>query len=168
MCSSFKPEYGQLSIFQGLTSQQVSQFCGLLEFCRFPKGTTIFQQGQMATNLFILLNGEVMVSYKPYDGPPLIVARVQPGGVFGWSAALGREAYTSGATAEMDVYAYRVSGTALHHFCKKNPQIAVVLLDRLASVIAERLRNTHDEVLGMLTRGMDLTDDYWRRLKVDG
>ena len=54
-----------------------------------PRDTHVFEQGQLSDYLYILTSGKVIIRYKPYDGPPLTVATIGPGGVFGWSAALG-------------------------------------------------------------------------------
>ena len=74
MISMFKEEYFELSIFRDLTAEQIRLLCTILDYCHFSEGLVIFDQGQTATNLYILLSGAVMVNYKPYDGPPLVVA----------------------------------------------------------------------------------------------
>ncbi len=128
-----------------------------------PNGAVIFEQGDLADCLYILLEGEVEVRYKPYDGPPLSVAHIIPGGVFGWSAALGRREYTSGAQAESECQVVRVRSASLHRLCECYPETGGVLLDRLAGVIAERLRNTHASILAMLSQGVDTNGNCAKR-----
>ncbi len=160
-----KEVYAGLNLFHGLTADQLRILDSLFLHCRFPSGTTIFDQGQPATNLYILVEGEVVISYKPYDGPPLTVARIQSGGVFGWSTALGRSMYTSSALASSECSTLYVPGAALHVFCERYPDTGALLLERLAGVIAARLNNTHTEILSILTRGMDLSDNCSRRME---
>jgi len=161
-----KEIYAGLNLFHDLTADQLRILDSLFLHCRFPSGTTIFDQGQPATNLYILVEGEVVISYKPYDGPPLTVARIQSGGVFGWSAALGRSMYTSSALASSECGMLCIPGTALHVFCERYPDTGALLLERLAGVIAARLNNTHTEILSILTRGMDLSDNSCRRTEI--
>jgi CRP-like cAMP-binding protein len=104
------------------------------------------------------------VRFKPYDGPELTVARILPGGVFGWSAAMGHNTYTSGAVATQECEVVRIRGDRLHQLCQDHPEIGVVVLERLAGVIAERLRSTYNQILTILTNGMDLNDEVRRRL----
>jgi len=158
-----KEVYAGLNLFHDLTADQLRILDSLFLHCRFPSGTTIFDQGQPATNLYILVEGEVVISFKPYDGPPLTVARIQSGGVFGWSAALGRSVYTSSALAFSECGMLCIPGAALHAFCERYPDTGALLLERLAGVIAARLNNTHTEILSILTRGMDLSDNSCRR-----
>ncbi len=155
MVTMFRQDYAQLSIFAGLDGNQISQLSPFIDECKFEKESMIFEQGQPAENLYILLSGEVVIHYKPYDGPPLIVARIESGGVFGWSAALGRDIYTSDAVAVADSVGLRIQGASLQKFCSQHPETGRILLERLAGVIAERLRSTHTQVLEILTQGVD-------------
>jgi CRP-like cAMP-binding protein len=159
----FGQEFAHFSIFAGLDGSQISQLSPYIVESRFPKGSMIFAQGKPANFLYILLDGEVVINYKPYDGPPLVVAHIEPGGVFGWSAALGRENYTSSATAVQDSLTYRLRGVSLLLICEKYPDTGQILLNRLASVIAERLQSTHTQVLGILSQGLEPNSDDMRR-----
>jgi CRP/FNR family transcriptional regulator, cyclic AMP receptor protein len=160
-----KQESTHLSIFEGFGQAELALINPLLEAVSFKKEEIIFEQGQLAVYLFILLRGEVVVRFKPYDGPSLDVTHIFAGGVFGWSAALQRGSYTSSAIALEDGLAARIRGDKLRHLCETHPDIGVIVLERLASVIAERLRSTHAKVLSMLTEGMDLNDNCRRRLE---
>lgn len=158
-----KQDLAHFPLFQGLSENQLQTLESILEYCHFPVGTTIFDQNEPATALYFLLNGCVDVIYKPYDGPALKVARVIPGGVFGWSAALRRESYTSAAVTNEPVEAFRLTARKLFSLCDENPETGMVLLERLASVIAERLSSTHERILEILHNGMDCADDPGRR-----
>jgi CRP-like cAMP-binding protein len=71
--------------------------------------------------------------------------------------------YTSGAVATCDSLAYRIRGSNLVQIREKYPETGRILLERLASVIAERLRSTHPQVLGILTQGLDSDSNFKRR-----
>jgi CRP/FNR family transcriptional regulator, cyclic AMP receptor protein len=154
----FRLEYAQLPIFAGLDGDQISRLAPFFYECELEKDLVIFEQNQAAEYLYVLLKGEVAVRYKPYDGPLLTVARIEPGGVFGWSAALGRDVYTSGAIALQESLAYRLRGDSLPEICACYPETGKIWLERLASVIAERLRSTHSQVLEILSKGKDATN----------
>lgn len=125
-----------------------------MEICHFPQGTKIFEQGETAAYLYILLKGEVIVHYKPYDGPSLIVAHIPPGGVFGWSTILGRPQYTSGASTVEDCEAYRLDRKRLLNTLEKSPETSDILLERLTASVSERLQISRDQVLEMLTNNL--------------
>lgn len=154
MGSMLRQDYARLAIFEGLDGNQIHQLAPFLVECQFHKGFVVFEQGQPAEHLFILLGGEVLIHYKPYDGPSLNVARIEPGGVFGWSAALRHDVYTSRAVAAQDSAALCMRGASLPVICAKYPETGNIWLEHLASVIAQRLQSTHAQVLELLRQGM--------------
>lgn len=151
-----KQELAHLAIFTNLDGDELERIAPLLNLCFFQPDEIIFEQGQRAVNLYILLEGEVIISYKPYDGPALTVARIIPGGVFGWSAALRRDIYTSAAISVSKSEAICMSSQQLKTLCEKHPKTGTLLLEHLADVIAQRLNSTHSQILSILTQGMAL------------
>jgi CRP/FNR family cyclic AMP-dependent transcriptional regulator len=155
----FQRNLKNLPILKGLDHKSVNLILPLLDPCTFPDQHKVFQQDTVASHFFILLEGEVVVKYKPYDGEELAIARICPEDVFGWSAALGRPKYTSSAYTSTPCVAVRIQVQQLQKFCESNPQLGMILLERLASGIAYRLRSTYDEVLALLTRGLDFVPE---------
>jgi CRP-like cAMP-binding protein len=74
--------------------------------------------------------------------------------VVGWSAAIGSRFYTSKAICTTFTQLLRVRGTDLRKLCETHPETGGLILDRLATVIAERLHSTHDLVMTLLKMGM--------------
>ena len=113
-------------------------------------GTVIFEQGQMAHYLYLLLDGSVEIHYKPYDGPPLTVTNLEQGAIFGWSAAIGNAAYTSGATCREDCQAIRISSRDLHRLCAKEPEAGRIILGLLADSVSPRWDDAQNQIQGLL------------------
>ncbi len=147
-------QLSQLTLFHDLTAEQLDLIQSFGEVCDFSKGIIIFDQGDQAEHLYIVIHGEVIIRYKPYDGPDITVSHIGEGGVFGWSAALGRTIYTSAAMTTMPSKFYRFKSENLRELCEKSPETGHIVLDRLATAIAERLRSTHNQVLTILTQAV--------------
>jgi CRP-like cAMP-binding protein len=141
-------------LFEGLSSAQRAMLEPLFMPCNFGAGTTLFDQGEPAEYIYAVLDGEVMVNYKPDDGPTIAVGHVYPGSVVGWSAAIGSRHYTSAAMCITCTQLLRVRGDDLRKLCNTHPETGGLILDRLATVIAERLHSTHDLVMSLLRLGM--------------
>jgi CRP-like cAMP-binding protein len=148
-----------LPLFSGLDPQDLDLLAGLFRLESYSAGTTIFGQGDRAGRLYVLLYGKVEIRFKPHDGETLTVTILDDGGVFGWSAALGRKEYTSCAVSIEDSQVLHTEGRHLRELIEKHPNTGIVILDRLATVIAERLRNTHAQVKSLLTDGMRVDID---------
>lgn len=147
-------EFSQLSLFQGMSSAQLELLRPLFVDYECYQGTVLFEQGEPAEYLYLIVSGEAEIQYKPEDGPPITVARVRPGGLVGWSSLIGRRFYTSAVVCAQDSHLLRVRGADLQKLCQEHPETGVLLLERLANVVAERLRNTHPEVLSLLENGL--------------
>jgi len=114
----------------------------------------IFFQGRPADRLYLLASGQVEIRFKPDDGEALTVSVIEPGGVFGWSAALGRRSYTSGAVCTESGHSLSIRSRDLRRIFEENPATGVILLERLAEVIAMRLTSTHAHVMELLRQGL--------------
>ena len=126
----------------------------LLEDFSCQPGTVIFQQGDQAEFLYLVVDGKVDMSFKPYDGIPITVSHVGKGGLFGWSAVVGSDKYTSTAIAIEDVEAFRVHGSDLRRFCREHPKEGKNILERLADGVSFRWKDAHKQVQSILFQGI--------------
>lgn len=143
-----------LPLFTGMSLQEIEHVARLGEVRMYPVGERLFAQGDPADRLHILLSGRVNIVFKPHDGDLLSVAVIDPGGVFGWSSALGRRAYTSSAVSLDACQTFSLRGVALRELCELHPETGVTILERLAQVIADRLDSTHTQVVDLLRLSM--------------
>ena len=148
-----------IPIFKGLSPEILDLLAQLIAREQYAAGEVIFRQGERADKLHVLQSGLVEIRLKPYDGEILTVAMIESGGVFGWSAALGRRDYTSDAVAIEDGKGMSIRGDDLRSFCEDHPESGILLLERLAEVISARLRNTHQKVMELLQQGLAPNND---------
>ena len=147
-------KYRHLAFFSELQTEDIELLAPYFAPQTWVAGTVIFEQNDYAEYLYLVVSGEVTIRYKPHDGPVMTVTRVQPGGVFGWSAAMNNPAYTSGAVCSLDSEVLRIRGTDLRAIIEKNPELGKIILDRLAGVIAERKHHRQEQVTSILENGM--------------
>lgn len=141
-----------LPVFEGLSAAQIQKLEKRLEQVSLTAGDFVFEQGSPAINLYILLEGEVAVVFKPYDGPAMVIARVQPGEVFGWSAMLERKVYTSAAQVLRNGRAFAIKPVVLQRLMDRDPHLGNLVMERLVGSIADRLRNSNTSVLALLSQ----------------
>lgn len=144
----------QIALFEGMTLPQLELLRPLFIDFECYEGTVLFEQGELAEFIYLVVSGEAVIQYKPDDGPAITVARVRPGGLVGWSALIGRRVYTSAVACAADSRFLRVRGADLQKLCEEHPETGGLLLERLANAVAERLRNTHPQVLTLLESGL--------------
>jgi len=155
----------KLSFFEGLSMDELNYLTQYFTDQSFIAGQVIFEQEQYAEFLYLVLEGSVEIRYKPDDGPPMKVAQIQSGGVFGWSAAMGNVAYTSGAECVVDCKTLKMRGVDLQELCNKYPELGKSILDRLAAVISERWQNRQSQVISLLSQYVQQPNKNKKKLK---
>ena len=145
----------RFALCEGFSRDQVEILRPIMVSIEYQTGQTIFGQGEGADYLYFIIDGRVSIQFKPEDGPVLTVANLEEGGVFGWSSALGSACYTSSAVCMDESLFVRIAGDNLKKLCQEHPETGILILNRLAGVIAQRLRGTHEQVVALLHQGLN-------------
>ena len=142
-------------LFHDIDGKYLNLLRPLFERVTFPTGAKVIEQGVAADFIYLIESGVVAISYKPYDGEPITITHVEVGGLFGWSALVGSQKYTSSGIAVENVNAIRLHGNDLHKLCVEHPEAGKVILDRLASAVSSRWKDSHEQVKSILESGID-------------
>ena len=113
-------------------------------------GDVLFSQDEPADKLYIVMDGDIAVRYKPYDAPEITVTHLHKGDVLGWSTALGNSSYTSSAVCTTDVSVLQITGANLRNLITKHPQTGTMVMDRLATAVSPRWKDTQRQVRSLL------------------
>jgi CRP-like cAMP-binding protein len=144
----------RVELFKELAEHQMDLLSPLFEPFSCEAGTVIFQQGAPAEFLYLVTRGTVDMSFKPYDGNPITISHVSKGSLFGWSAVLGSEKYTSSAIAIEHVESFRIRGSELHKLCLEHPEAGKEILEGLADGVSSRWKDAHKQVKSLLVQGI--------------
>ncbi|MBN1451885.1 MAG: cyclic nucleotide-binding domain-containing protein [Anaerolineales bacterium] len=137
-------------LFKGLDNNTLQLLEPLFETYSCSAREVIFEQGDPAHYLYLILEGAVEVRYKPYDGPPLTITNLEQGSIIGWSAVIGNSAYTSGAVCKEDCQAIRMSSRDLHELCAREPEAGRIILNLLAESVSLRWQDARDQIQMLL------------------
>lgn len=145
----------RIPIFSDMNPEYTNLLQPLMERYSCPSGATVIKQGQPADYLYLIIDGKVQVTYKPYDGTSITVTHVEKDGVFGWSAVVGSGTYTSSVTAIEKLDTFRIHGKELRKLCVKHPDAGREILERIANVVSSRWTNSHEQVKAILVNAMN-------------
>jgi CRP/FNR family cyclic AMP-dependent transcriptional regulator len=140
-----------LPLFKDLDNQTLQLLEPLFEAYSCSAGEVIFEQGDPAHYLYLILEGIVEVRYKPYDGPPITITNLEQDSIIGWSAVIGNAAYTSGAVCKQDCQAIRMSSQDLHGLCAREPEAGRLILNLLAESVSPRWQNAQNQIQLLLS-----------------
>ncbi len=111
----------QFPLFDGFSEDQMGLLRPLFLPCECHAGTVLFEQGDPAAYFYLLVSGEVAIHFKPEDGEDLVIARIKPGEMIGWSAVIGHRSYTSAAICTDYTELQRVRGADLQKLMCRAP-----------------------------------------------
>ena len=136
-------ELARMPLFDGLTPEQLDTLAPLFRREAFPSGQAIFKQADRASDLYLIEAGEVVIRFFPYDGGSMDIETIHPGGLIGWSAAIGRSEYTSSAICLSEVQALGIKGRDLRRTMRVDKKLRALLSERMARIVAHRLDYFH-------------------------
>ncbi|NWF63200.1 MAG: cyclic nucleotide-binding domain-containing protein [Chloroflexi bacterium] len=139
-----------IPFFMGLNAEQLATLAKAFDLCRCATGAVIFEQGDPASHVYLILKGRVITSYKPYDGPRIIISRLKDGDVFGWSAVVGSAKYSSSVVCETDLEALRLHREVLRTLANYHPETSRLIIDRLALNVSPRWKNAHEQIASLI------------------
>lgn len=116
----------------------------------FSAGEKIFSQGDLGTEMFIILEGDVDI-IKTINGGSHILSSLEKGDFFGEMALLESAPRTADAVAKNDVRVLPINGSQFDEMLRKNPEIAV----RIIRKYSKRLREANELLERLVGRPVD-------------
>lgn len=138
-------------LFQKLSDQELDQILVQAVTRRIGRGEIVFQQGQTASEFFVLLNGRLRVAKITPDGQQTMVRVVNPGDLFGIAKALQRSDYPGTATAAVESLALVWPTTAWASIVEQHPAMAVNAMQ----TVGQRLQEAHTRIIEMSTEDVE-------------
>jgi len=127
----------KIRIFNGLTPEEVSDILHQGQVIQFRQGDTIFHEGSLGSNLFIVLSGQCAIYSKDKE-----IARCQVGDAFGEMAVLNHKPRCATAAALSDVTVFTLDEAQINSILKKH--VAVRILLNVVHVLSERLESNNE------------------------
>lgn len=124
-------------LFHGMSSGFMERLEASLKRESAQAGSFLFRKGDPAGYLYILEQGRVRLSYG--EGGEVAFVVSNPGDAIGWSAAVGRDAYTASAECLSFVQLDKISSATLAGIFELDPASGLIFYKRLARTIGERL-----------------------------
>ena len=134
------------SFFAGLGDEELESLSAIACEISFQSGDLIFDEGDAAHTLYLLLEGWVDIVIEINDHQDsrrqLVVTTLSSGDIFGWSAVVEPYIYTTSAVCASPVKAIGFSKIDLQSLFDTNQRLGHIIITRICQIIASRLR-TH-------------------------
>ncbi|PZP01194.1 CRP-like cAMP-activated global transcriptional regulator GlxR [Corynebacterium sp.] len=133
-------------IFQGVDPVAVQNLIEQMETVRFPRGTTIFDEGEPGDRLYIITSGKIKLARHAPDGRENLLTVMGPSDMFGELSIFDPGPRTSSAVCVTEVTAATMNSEMLKQWVADHPSIAQQLL----RVLARRLRRTNANLADLI------------------
>ncbi len=133
-------------LFQGVAPEAADALAGSLTYADFPRGTSVFVEGEQGDTLYIVLTGKVKVGRKAADGRENMLSVMGPSDMFGELSLFDPGPRTDTATVVTDARLASLAHSSLRPWISDRPEIA----EQLLRVLARRLRRTNDALADLI------------------
>jgi CRP/FNR family cyclic AMP-dependent transcriptional regulator len=118
-------------LFCNLSEPAVKALAAITSSAAYPKGATLFVEGQPARGVFILCSGRVKLSTSSADGKTLILRISEPGEVLGLPATVTGKSYELTADIIEPAQANFISRNDFLNFLRENGDAALRVAQQL-------------------------------------
>ena len=133
-------------IFQGVDPSAVRFLIEQLDSVTFPRGTTIFDEGEPGDRLYVIISGKVKLARHSVDGRENLLTVMGPSDMFGELSIFDPGPRTSSAICVTEVTAATMDSGMLQQWITEHPEIPQQLL----RVLARRLRRTNNSLADLI------------------
>lgn len=124
--------------FEPLSDELLGRIADLAVVETAPQGQVIYKVGDPATDLFVIVSGQVEHALGPGAEATVLVKVVGRGDVIGWAALLkDRSRRLAKTVALQDTTLVRIDGSRLMEVLGEQPEVAQDVLGRCAKMIIE-------------------------------
>jgi CRP/FNR family cyclic AMP-dependent transcriptional regulator len=133
-------------IFQGVEPSAVCALTRQLQPVDFPRGHTVFAEGEPGDRLYIIVSGKVKIGRRSPDGRENLLAIMGPSDMFGELSIFDPGPRMSSGTTITEVRAVSMHRDALKAWINDRPEIAAQLL----RILARRLQRTNNHLADLI------------------
>lgn len=147
-----KQSLSKCDIFSRLSSSELEKIASTTVEVQYEAGSTLFEEGDAATELFILQEGKVALQMTLLKEQAQMSRRItvdvsSSNEIVGWSAIVEPYIYTLSAVCLQKISALSISSVALRQLLEDDPKIGFAFVSGLLKVVASRLHDTRQVLI---------------------
>lgn len=151
----------EANLFNGLLPEELEQIEKLCEVRNIEKGTQLFEAGNSADYLFVVLEGQIELRFKVIYFNASIEIPLENksrGEAFGWSALIEPYTYTLSAFAAKDCRLLQLRGRDIERLCAENSHLGYVVMSNIAKLIGKQFSALEKALVAEIQQGLKEKD----------
>jgi CRP/FNR family cyclic AMP-dependent transcriptional regulator len=149
-------------LVEGLTNEEVDWLIGVCEWKQFPKGNTLFKEGEPSKNLYVVVEGLLGVRKhiidKKEDNIPLlpVIAELGVGEIVGEFSFFDGNPTSAEVFSMADTWTLILDPEAFHQFSNHFPQVSQKITVNLIKILIGRIRKANERLSIALEWGWEV------------
>lgn len=140
-----------IPLFRLLTKKDITSLLNLMHERSYVSGEYIFYQGDPGLGLYLIREGEVLISRENDNGEKIQLAVIHKGDFFGELALVDNEKRSASAIANSDTKLSVIFKPDLDEFIERYPKKGIKILQGIAEITALRLRTLNEDYFNLRT-----------------
>lgn len=136
------------ALFQTLSLDQLGRVAAIAERRELPGGTTIFTEGAVGDEMFVVISGRVRISRRLAGVGEEALAILEPGAYFGEMAMIDDSPRSADALAHTSCTLAVLRREGLEQLMFVDKDLAYVLLWTFVRTLSARLREMNEKIQG--------------------
>lgn len=132
-------------LFKSLRKRDIYNLMSIIHNRNYISGEYIFHEGDPGIGLYIIREGEILISRETETGEKITLAIFQKGDFFGELAIIDNDKRSASAIANSDTKLYVIFKSDLDEFIEKYPKKGIKILQGIAEIAAVRLRTLNED-----------------------
>lgn len=143
----------EIAIFSELTDEQRSMIACEMKMSRFSSGDMIFREGDPGDVLFVVISGSVAVFIMDHDGKEVVLADIKAGSYVGEMSIIDHTHRSAACRVTEDCVLLELHADDFLHIMQSMPEASSKIMNRMLSIIVERLMRTGAFITQMVQWG---------------
>ena len=136
----------ELELFEGFHQEAVSTLLECVESKSYSPNERIFKGGDASDEIYFVRKGNVKIVLSLNDGKQFHLLTIGMGGVFGEMAFIDKITRSADAISVDETVLFALSRDKFNQVTARHPQVSGLVFERLALLIANRLRQSNREL----------------------
>ncbi len=140
-------ELRRFELFANLDDKELAELAKIGSRENLGAGSEVLAEGEVASTVYIVVDGKVSVSMKSRRGQEAVIDEVGRGGMFGWSAVLDDQTFTAAVKTIADSTLVAFDGDRLRQLFAKDHRIGYQIVRNIALVISARMTHLRSRLV---------------------
>jgi SulP family sulfate permease len=136
----------ELDFFKGFSASVLNTVKTCIVEKKYQAGELIFRSGDESDEIYFVRHGNIKIVLPLNDGKQFHLQTICMGGIFGEGAFIGTVTRSADALSVDESSLYVLSREKFNEVTSLHPQVAGIFFERLALIIANRLRQANKEL----------------------